>query len=215
MLRLFVLPLLCWASIATAQSTQDQKLLKQLLDCSPDYFSTLKQSASILKAAGIEVLPKGSVARVNVKDRKDSLGTNWLIQSSRPLKLGSLRVVGAYDLERVGNSYGALFWGLLVKGEPKSVADEVNRLVGSQHALEFDGLLGYARLKRADASQNSPKWQIIKPLPAQSIPQPGVIELTLEIAPADESLDGVLKLGCSIQGSLTKNLIEQIRPDIK
>lgn len=215
MRKLWALLALCWASLTHAQQNLDRVMLDQLLACSPNYFLSLKKNSHKLSAAGIELESSGSVARVKVKDRRDAVGTDWLIKTSSSLKLGLLEVVGFYDFERTANTYFALDWGLLVKGEPKDVAEQVNKLINSNHPLEFDGLLGFARLHRANTARIPLDWQVVKPLPAQAIPQQSYAELVLEVGLADESLLGISKLGCSLQGDLPKNLIHQVRPDTK
>jgi hypothetical protein len=210
-----LLSYLTFVSIASASTTLPDNLLDELLACSPSYFASLVPQRHVLQRLGYKTTAISKVLRIDVDDRKDLEGTKWLVKGREPFNLATFQMIGFFDLQKKANTYSSYSWGILVKGEPQKIAEKLNQVRLKNWPLEFDGLLSFARLSRSKEDFQTFNWKPVLPLPTQSIPEEGVIELVLEVAPADESLEGVSRLGCSVQGNFRADLLKQIRPDIE
>ena len=204
---------ICAASLVFVVSahaaSQGEQLVQSLLECSPKYFAQI-QGAADLTSAGYIFTPKG---RLIVPNARDELGLDYLVMGTKPMEIGGMTVVGMYDLHRKANTFETLGWGLLVKGDPESLARRLNRLLPQDRSLQSDGIFGFVRLDKTTLKA-WPKWGMQKPLPPPRSVEFGDLEMVAEITIADEELLGVSRVGCSLQGVFPPFVLQQLRPDI-
>ena len=196
-------------ALSAHAAAQDDQLVQSLLECSPKYFAQVRGTADF-SSAGYAFNPKG---RLIVPDARDEIGSGSRVMGKRAIKLGGLTVVGMYDLHRKANTFEMFDWGLLVKGDPASLARMLNRLLPAERSLDSDGILGYARLEKTTV-KTWPEWVMQKPLPPLAPVKFGDLEMVAEITVADEELPGVSRIGCSLQGVFPPFVLQQRRPDI-
>jgi hypothetical protein len=197
-----------------AQGNANDALLKTLSNCDAQYFEIRQQHAALLQEAGYQFDNVRRPGRLIVPNPRDVLGTDFMVLGTKPIGLGALKVVGQYELQRAANTFDTYDWGLLVAGDPHQVVGIVNAILLPERRLTFDGMFGYARLETLDLTQAGASWAVHSPLPSQAVPKAGMAELVMEVTLADESLPGVSRVGCSLQGRIPKPLLQQVRPDI-
>ncbi len=196
-------------ALSAHAAPQGEQVVHSLLECSPKYFAEVRRVAD-LTSAGYTFTRKG---RLIVPDARDEIGSGYRVMGKMPIEIGGLTVVGMYDMHRKANTFEMFDWGLLVKGEPASLASRINGLLPADRSLESDGELRFARLDRVTI-KTWPKWVMSKPLPPPGPVEFGDLEMLAEIMVADEDLPSVSRVGCSLQGVFPPFVLQQRRPDI-
>lgn len=196
-------------ALSVHAASPDEQLVQSLLECSPKYFVQVRAAADS-SSAGYIFSSKGRLIVVNARDE---FGSGHRVMGSRPIEIGGLTVVGMYDLHRKANTFEMFDWGLLVKGDPASLARSLNGLLPPDRSLESDGVLGFARMDSTTV-KTWPKWIVHKPLPPRGPVEFGDLEMLSEVTVADEQLPGVSRVGCSLQGVFPPFVLQQLRPDI-
>ena len=214
-MKLLLLPLQ-FVLATTVLASQGDQIVQALAECSPTYFAQVRDSADISSAA-YTFTPLG---RLVVPNHRDEVGPGYWVLGKRELLIGGLRVVGMYDLHTKAHTYESLNWGLLVKGLPQDLVLKINEVLPREKALDSDLMFGFARLEKTSISLEKtslkkwPLWDILKPLPTQSIPEFGEIEMAMEVTIANEKLAGISRVGCSLQGVFPPFVVKRRRPDI-
>ncbi|WP_373380240.1 hypothetical protein [Cupriavidus nantongensis] len=184
-------------------------LLPALSSCGQEFFSALHAKREVLG----KIVPirdgRGNRTYIKVPDRSGELGNT--VPFSAPYPDGSLSLVGYFDdiLDlAVGGRYYS--WGFFVQGTIEEVKRQIAPALREGTHLRRDG----------DVYVRSELWKDGAWLPDDNLaggvaPAHGTIERVFLIENGGPpEFPGVVRVGCSLQGSVTSEMVHAARPDI-
>ncbi|AOB31448.1 hypothetical protein AKI39_13250 [Bordetella sp. H567] len=191
-----------YANAAWAQASIST--LAAFTACDGGFFRALRQEAAAWSSAPLR--NTGDTSGIKVPDRNDDNGNR--ITFAQPIQVGPLSLTGYVDQYADLDSMGKfIFWGFTIRGGVDETLKALIPLVKDGNRLRKDDD-AYARTDVRVA--NSPWF----PVPAThgKVPGPGRTERVLLIEPAKDGQS--VSLLCSLQGSITPELLAEARPDI-
>lgn len=192
---------------AQAQSSVPEQLIAELSRCDARFFQSLKQHQALL-APQTELAANQHIAAFKVDNRRSEEKSYQ--EFRQPLAAGKLSLAGYFDeiqdLRELGFFYS---WGFLVKGSVGEVAETIRPLIEQRERLRKDGET-YARTEM----RRSGAWQQDDTLASGSVPQPGAVERVFLIEPAEDASAGYVRVDCSLQGSVNREVLNETRPDL-
>jgi len=205
-----ILLLLCPA-LLQAQTLVADKLLTDLSFCDARFFQTMKKIGTSLQKFG-KVESRGNIAYWIVADREDD-GKN-IMTFSEPIE-GKIPLLGYFDeivdLQSMGHYYS---WGVLAKGNPDSILEIIKPLVNDSGRLRRDGDV-IVRSEIRDTSSPSANWTKNDELTSGIIPKKNTAERVFLVEAAGEKYPGFTRIGCSLQGNVSAEMLWTERPDIE
>lgn len=173
--------------------------------CDSGFFKSLKSEISNIKdLAPIET--KGDLAWFKVADRKNDK-ENSLVFASKPT-IANLPVLSfmdeATDLDSSGLFY---YWGFTVEGKYEDVLEKIKPLVFDNNKLRKEG----DHSVRSEIKIGNAAWRSVN-LSSGSVPRRFVTERVFLIEP--DTKPNIVKLLCSVQGTVDASLLNDLRPDI-
>jgi hypothetical protein len=185
-------------------------LLSDLSRCDSTFFKTLKSKASEFSSApGFTVNESAAYFRVpNRFSESESFKT-----FPSPFKVGSFEATAYFD-ELWSMKGGGKFvaWGFVLHAPIREVINGIHPLLWESGRVRPDGEV-YVRSELWDYSRSSLGWQEITTEGGVE-PKVGTVERVLLIEPYERD-QSQTRFGCSLQGSVTKGMIDEYRPDIQ
>lgn len=202
-----VLSSFCLACAATEIPSSDT-ILADLSRCDATFFKTLKSKAALLSGSGqYEVI--GNYAHFKVANRFADAGSTTTLEP--PIKVDMFDAVGYFD-ELWTMTGGGRFvaWGFVLNAKPEDVVRALRPLVWDNQRLVAEGP-SFTRSELWEHDKSELGWQKVRTENGE--PKPGTVERVLMIEPY-ERVPNQTRVGCSIQGSISRDMIESIRPDL-
>ena len=192
---------------AHAQSGAPEKLFAALTRCDGAFFESMRSLRE-------ELAPQG---RLDERGRS----VTWLVPEithptesrvffNSPLKVNGLEMIGYYDeLIRIPGGV-AVSWGFLVSSNIPDANAKLRALVWDTSRLR-QGEGYFVRSEIWSHSNSAAGWarEASEPGP----PKPGTVERVFMIEPYDGET-AYVRAGCSLQGSITREMVGTIRPDL-
>jgi hypothetical protein len=200
--------LICVTSVLGATSVHAQvseKSLRALTLCDASFFKQIKLDF-VKNPDAVPIKSKGNIGWIQVPDRKKD--TNF-VDFKTPMKVADMELVSYYDeltdLAEGGQFY---YWGFNINGDVEDVVKKVRPLMKDASRLVEDGG-SYARV---DVKIGKANWAPTKPV-SGTVPEANKIERILLIE-KHEKRAGLVRLSCSLQGQVTKDVLKALRPDL-
>lgn len=195
------------AVAATAPAPDD--LLSELSHCDGSFFESLRRHAGEFSSAP-QFTKASGFAYFKVADRANP--EHSMLKFTTPFKLHGFEVVGYFD-EFMGVSADEAFisWGFLLRAPLEDVVKGTEALVWDNTRLQRDGPV-FVRSELWDHANKADGWQKVA-TPGAVQAQSGTVERVLQIE-AYEKDPALTRFGCSLQGSVTSDLLHQARPDV-
>lgn len=202
-----VLSTICLACAATEIPSSDA-ILADLSRCDATFFKTLKSKAALLSGSGqYEVM--GNYAHFKVANRFADAGSTTTLEP--PIKVDMFEAVAYFDELWTMNGGGRFVaWGFVLNAKPEDVVRALRPLVWDNQRLVADGA-AFVRSELWENEKSELGWQRVRTESGE--PKPGTVERVLMIEPY-ERVPGQTRVGCSIQGAITRDMIESMRPDL-
>lgn len=204
----FVLLLASITSFAANTPPMDV-VLSDLSRCDSTFFKTLKSKAGEFSAVP-EFTLNGSTAYFKVPNRF-SEGESFN-KFPTAFKIGSFEASAYFDeLWSMNGSGKFVAWGFVLRAPISDVIKSLRPLLWDSTRMKLDGVV-YVRSELWDHSHSDLGWQKVS-TEGGSEPKPGTVERVLLIEPYERD-QSQTRVGCSLQGSVTKDMINEYRPDI-
>jgi hypothetical protein len=209
---LLTAPLWCPQPAFAAAGTvtlSDDDVLGGLSRCDGSFFESLRRHAAEFSSAP-QFTKTSGLAYFKVQDR--AAPERSVLKFAAPFKLHGFEVVGYFD-EFMGVSADEAFvsWGFLLRAPLEDVVKGTENVVWDSVRLQRDGPV-FARSELWDHAKQTEGWQKLN-TPGGVEAQTGTVErvLLIESYEKDPSLT---RFGCSLQGAVTPDLLQQVRPDV-
>lgn len=196
--------LACGAFSADAQSLD--KSFTAFTACDASFFKSIATDQATWRAH-TPVEGTDTLAWIKTKDRKAS-GGNVLEIPSKPTVAG-LPVTHYLD-ESLSLGAGSYFyyWGFKLAGTVDSVMEQIKPLVYDNKRLRKDD----GAFVRTELKYSGKPWMPVA-TPGGSVPRATTIERAFLIE-KDTDLPNTVKVLCSLQGDLSAEVLQELRPDI-
>lgn len=206
---LLTAPLLCFSPAFAAVEPIPDDVLGELSHCDASFFESLRRHASEFSSAP-QFTKNSGFAYFKVPDRADPQHST--LKFSKPFKLHGFEVVGYFD-EFMGVSADDAFisWGFLLRAPLEDVVRGTETVVWDSPRLQRDGPV-FARSELWDHANKADGWQKIA-TPGGVEAQTGTVERVLLIETYEKD-PGLTRFGCSLQGTVTPDLLNKARPDV-
>lgn len=193
-------------SAAGAPSEDD--ILAALSRCDATFFSTLKQQASRLSAtAQYEIT--GEHARFSVPNRFGEETSTGPLQPT--VKLGPFDAVAYFDeLWTMPSGGRFVAWGFVLNANVDDVMKALRPTIWESQRVVQAGP-AFVRSELWEHAKPDLGWQ--KVLTESGEPRPGTVERVLLVEPYERA-PGQTRFGCSIQGAITREMAQALRPDL-
>ncbi|MFG6490203.1 hypothetical protein ACG04R_26260 [Roseateles sp. BYS78W] len=200
---------LALAGAATAASAQ-ASLVSSLSRCDAAFFQQLSTQKEALRPQA-EIKPRAAASSFIVPSLTQPGSSR--VTFGQPLRLHGLEIVGYLDELTPIPGGVDVSWGFLVRGK---LADVVAALKG----VIWDG----QRLRQQSQDDmpyfvRSEIWRHEKPdsgwakeATVNGPPKPGTVERVFMIE-TDEDDHGLVRAACSLQGDVTREMLQDLRPD--
>ena len=193
-----------------AEPPSSEALIQHLSSCDATFFRAMKQESSVLENRGT-LVQKGEIAYWKVPDRK--VDENSVLMFSTPID-GKVQLLGYFDdivdLESMGLYYS---WGFLASGSPETIAKIIKPVVVDGNRLRRDGEI-FVRSEIRNVAVSNGEWIKNDGLSSGTIPKNNTVERVFLLEEAGEKYPGVTRITCSLQGSVSAQLLTSERPDI-
>ena len=198
--------ILAATQMATAQAQLSDTTLRELSACDASFFRSLQQDSAAL-AGSVPLATRGDTSWIRVPNRYQAKGNSVLFAA--PLRAGGLTLLGytdeASDLGGLGRYYS---WGFLVAGKVDAVYGQLQPLIHDARRMRADD----GAYVRSDVRLPGGPWQAFASASGVAAGRDKVERVFL-IEPHEE-LQGVVRVGCSLQGGVDGALLREARPDI-
>jgi hypothetical protein len=203
-LKKYVFILLLFVGNAVFAQPLDE-VFRKFSACDAGFFKSLKAEASTFKdLASFEL--KGDYAWFKVANRKNDK-ENSLALASKPT-IANLPVLSfideSSDMESLGLFY---YWGFTVEGKYDEVLEKIKPLVFENNRLRKDG----DHSVRSELKIGNSAWRSVN-LNSGNIPRRFVTERVFLVEP--DTKPNIVKLLCSVQGTVDASVLNDLRPDI-
>jgi len=202
-----LLTISCLTCVA-AEAPPEDVILADLSRCDATFFRTLKNKSQLI-AGVLQYETSGNYAHFKVPNRfADEESTSKLTPS---VKIGSFEAVAYFDELWSMNAGGRFVaWGFVLNAKPEDVMRTLRPLIWDNQRVAAHGP-AFVRSELWENSKNELGWQKVQTESGE--PKPGTVERVLLIEPYERT-PGQTRIGCSIQGSISREMIETIRPDL-
>lgn len=194
----FILALLI--TLSTTGIARAQSLTDSLIHCDSLFFSELYHQRNRLKKTASVVTD--SAQHAWFISPKNGNGIVWFTE---PLKIDRLSALGYFlqenDLGEMGKYY---YWGLIFDNSPEAV---IATLPEANWHKEGDEFSTNAMIKRPDDNE----WKVNVGAAGGIAPAKGSIEKVALLSVSK----GKTKLLCTVQGSVNKEILGSLRPDLR
>lgn len=202
-------PIFAVAPIAAlAQQPLEVKLVSELSHCDRSFFVALAgELYEVSRLGNVEI--HRDFAYFKVPNRR--VPSKSMVRFNDALTIGRLELVGYFDdIVDVNPRTGLLSWGFLVHSNVLDAAGVLRPYIWDSDRLRLDNGI-YVRSEIWEEAHPELQWQKVATEAGE--PKPGVIERVLLIEPSGD-VPGLVRVGCSLQGSVTSQIVQAIRPDL-
>ena len=193
---------LIMASVSAQVTTE---VLRDFSACDAGFFRSLARAIPATETPST-IARRGDIAWFKVKNRKEEADNH--INFTPPLNVAGLKLLSyfddASDLDEFGKFYS---WGFIAEGSLDQVTATLKPLIRDANRLRRDDNM-YAR---SELKIGKAPWRAVD-LSSGSVPLPTTVERVLILEPSDDS--NSVRVTCSLQGSVTGDLLKDERPDI-
>jgi hypothetical protein len=200
------------AAMSTAHaeppSSETPTLLTALSSCKSSFFSTLHAQKNRLAKVTTIMEKSDSVAWITVLDRSRNKSNSTRFSS--PYEDGPFKLSGYFDeVDNFGPAGLYYSWGFFVPGSVRQVAEQVRPFVQDSARLREDGGV----FVRSELWVNG-QWSKNDGLKGGTIPAQGTVERVFLIEDGAPEWPGYVRVGCSLQGNISPELLRLERPDL-
>jgi hypothetical protein len=193
----------------SATSSVNNAFFSDLSLCDSKFFTTLGAQPGDFSAS-THFRTNGTIGYFQVSDRRDQKLS--IVRFSPSHFVGTLEIVGYFDeLFSLGNQASMISWGFLVRAPIEQVVAITKPHIWDNNRLERDGP-AYVRSELWDSKRSDIGWQKVTTASGQ-VPKAGTVERVLMIEPYEND-SGLTRFGCSLQGSVTREMLRRDRPDL-
>ncbi len=184
-------------------------LLGDLTRCDRKFFETLHQQRDEF-AHVYHFRNAPPISYFAVPNRADP--DRSLREFNTPIKFGAFEVIGYFDeVLAIGDSV-FLSWGFVLQATPAEIAAATRPLIWENERLRKDAHV-FVRTEMWEHKNASRGWVNALTV-ADKIAAAGTVERVFLIEPFGEHA-GFTRFGCSLQGSITPDIIRTERPDLR
>ena len=208
-LALLTYLLSCLAPTAVlAQQALEAKLVRELSHCDRSFFVALAGDLyEVSRLGNVEI--HRDFAYFKVPNRR--IPAQSMVRFHEPLVLDRLEIVGYFDdIVDVNARTSLVSWGFLVRSNVRDAAAALRPYIWDSDRLRLDDGI-YVRSEVWTEAHPELEWQ--KLVTEAGEPKPGTMERVLLIEPSGDSA-GLVRVGCSLQGSVTSEMVQSLRPDL-
>ncbi len=207
----------CKQDIGVAQPTLDEtsglkgsdRILADLSRCNGAFFTTLGKSDGEY-SSNPHFRVSGSNGYFRVADRSDS--ELWIRELKPSLMFGGLEAVAYFDeIFDIEGGGVIVAWGFLFRAPINDVVTSTQSLLWEGQRLRKDGRF-FVRTEVWTHGSEKRGWKKIATFRGQR-PEPGTVERVLLIQPFEDD-PSLTRFGCSLQGTVTREMLRSERPDI-
>ena len=192
--------------MAAAQAQLSDTTLRGLSACDASFFRSLQQDSAAL-AGSVPLATRGDTSWIKVPNRNQAQAGS--IEFAAPVRAGGLTLLGYTDEVSDLGSLGLYYsWGFLVAGKVDAVYRQLLPLIHDARRMRADD----GAYVRSDVRLPGGPWQAFASASGVAAGR-GKVERVFLIEPHGE-LDGVVRVGCSLQGGVDAALLREARPDI-
>ncbi|PHV15043.1 hypothetical protein GQ37_019750 [Janthinobacterium sp. BJB1] len=192
--------------MAAAQAQISDATLRGLSACDASFFRSLQQDGAAL-AGSVPLATRGDASWIKVPNRNQAQAGS--IEFAAPVRAGGVTLLGytdeVSDLGSLGRYYS---WAFLVAGKVDAVYRQLQPLIHDARRMRADD----GAYVRSDVRLPGGPWQAFASASGVAAGRDKVERVFL-IEPHGE-LDGVVRVGCSLQGGVDAALLREARPDI-
>lgn len=199
-----------FTSYVSADSTIPEELIHNLSSCDALFFKAMKKDSAIFEEIA-PLIKKNDIAFWKVEDRWDENKSMLLFK--KPIE-GKLKLTGYFDdiidLKSMGIYYS---WGFIAEGSPENIAKIIKPFVIDGSRLHKDGEM-FVRSEIRDVTLINGDWIKDDNLKGGTIPRKNTVERVFLIEDAEDISHGLTRISCSLQGTVTEEILKNDRPDI-
>jgi len=183
-------------------------LIGALSSCQKGFFDAVEAKHDALSKIATVQRHAGGTAFIEVTGRAKEDAS--FVRFSAPYQDADVPLIGYFDEVRDIGTLGKYYsWGFVVQGKVDDIAKQATpRLAEAKRVRAAEGVY-----VRSDLWRNG-HWQDDDQLAGNTAPAPGTVERVLLIEDAGPEFSGAVRIGCSLQGSVTPAMLATERPDI-
>lgn len=190
-------------------SPKTDEIFADLSRCDGKFFSSLGARTDELSTNPF-FRTIGLIGYFQVTDRGNQKLS--IVRFSPSQKVGSFEVVGYFDeIFPLGDQGHMISWGFLVRAPIEQVVAITKSLIWDNDRLRRNDQY-YVRSELWTHKTTKGEWQKVTTVGNQ-IPQVGTVERVLLIEPFEDD-PSLTRFGCSLQGSVTREMLRRHRPDL-
>ncbi len=189
-----------------ASAQMAENTLREFTRCNSSFFSALATDTATQQAIG-PVERKDGIAWIKVKDRKNAPANQ--VDFNPAITVGGLKLLGYFDeisdMEELGHYY---YWGFVVEGSVENVIGNLRPLVSDADRLRGSGS-DYARTELKSGNSD---WRAVH-TGSGTVPAANTIERAFIVEPMENNKNAT-RVSCSLQGSVSAQVLKTERPDL-
>ena len=208
MKRYFAAALLIVTLPAFSQQAPEAALFRDLSRCDSTFFHTMAaQLYELSRLTSFQV--EADIAYPKVANRR--LPKESFVKFKAPIQVGQTVFVGYFDdLVAVSAKTSLFSWGFLARSTIADAADSLRPFIWDNDRLRRDAEV-YVRSEVWSSLEPDKGWNKIATESGE--PKAGTIERVFLIEPSEIGAQ-FIRVGCSVQGAVTVDILRQLRPDI-
>lgn len=204
----FIFGLITTSAFA-ASAPQSDRVLGDLSRCDSTFFATLGQHATEY-ATNPHFRTQGALGYFQVADRGDMKLS--VRRFPAPMSFGALDAVAYFDeMVTMGEHQAFVSWGFLLRAPIRDVVSSTQSLIWEGQRLRQDDAI-FVRSEVWTHGKTDAGWERTATVGGQ-VPKPGTVERVLMIEPYEDDAS-LTRFGCSLQGSVTREMLRSERPDL-
>lgn len=194
--------------LTAAHAAEPLELVSALSHCDEKLFSAVyRQRTDLEKITPIRE-GRENRAYIQVPDRSGEL--NNVVKFTAPYSDGKLSLTGYFDdISNLFSSGRYYSWGFFIQGTIEDVKRQLTPAILDGTRMRRDGELYVRSELWKDGG-----WRPDDSLAGGVAPAHGTVERVFRIENAPPDFPGAVRVGCSLQGSVTAELLRTARPDV-
>jgi len=201
---LFVLALTA-SALQTAQAQSLDTIFRKFSQCDASFFKSMKDGAQVIQTLA-PTNSNSDVLWLKVPNRNDE-ASGSLVLSGKPTIAGIPVVSYLDEATDMGNLGQYYYWGFKVRGAFSDVLDKLRPLVFEGERLRKDAPV----YVRTEMKRGASAWMPVNTV--NGVPKKGTVERAFLFEPDDKD-ENLVKVFCSLQGSVEGVHLKELRPDI-
>jgi len=195
------------ATSANAQISLGERLVSSLSYCDARFFDEVSASRGELDRHA-QVIARGRAATFPVPDMTHDTESKSFF--ALPVEVRGLIVIGYFDeIKRIPGGV-IVSWGLLVPTSTTEAAQKLGGLFWEGERLRMEGEV-FVRSEVWHHDEPMRGW--VKEVTEPGLPKPKTVERVLMVEPYSGET-AFIRVGCSLQGAVTREMLDTLRPDL-